>query len=65
MSFIIIIIITIILEYTRLRNEATLFCPLSEVRLYRSTVIGIVATVRCMENRGVCYMKINNVHVQW
>ena len=62
---IIIIIIASILEYTHLRNKATPFCRLSEVCLYRSTVVGIVANIRCTENRGVRLMEVNNVHVQW
>ena len=60
-----IIIIARILEYKRLRNEATPFCSLPEVHLYSSTVVGIVATLHCTENRGLRYMEVNDVHVQW
>ena len=29
-----------------------------------SSAVGTVVTVRCMENRGVRYIEVNNVHVQ-
>ena len=32
--------------------------PRHVVRLYRSTVVGIVATVRCTENKGVHYKEV-------
>ena len=69
MSFIIIITIILIiagtLEHICLHNEATPFCLLSEVHLYRLTVVRIVATVRLIGNRGVSFEEVNNVHVQY
>ena len=39
-------------------NEVSPFCPLSEVRLHRSTVIGIMAAVHCTDNKGVHYVEV-------